>query len=1043
MQAIGRFRVDFSQCEAELRKVLGERDDLQLLCSKKEEAIKDLQADLAKVREERVELDQQVSLVLLKYGFDSTVEVNHPLSQLQQMIERIRLLREEVDQIRDECNQWKETIDRPVVEKETILTKLLSADVQLRNVKQKVSVQTKKIDELEIRLAEAKAEAESSKVLADKSIAVYRADAEAAQVEAREAAKIADARAHWVAELVKSAPWMPQAVPDLEDWVRKLASTSSYAERAWRDLAKGVTRDAVLRPLSGDEGNKPPIPEQVKEKKQRASSRSEDPKPKTRTVRRKIIALSIDSVHRLREEEEEDNSSALVVRPTGAVEVVRAAEPMAAVPIRVGSEVLSLDRSTPSDLLGAMAMGHSPSLLSFSEEALKEARELKTPDIGTGSGAADPFKDCFTGVDDSSDIGDASLLLEEAQRFITRAIGRFRVDFSQCEAELRKVLGERDDLQLLCSKKEEAIKDLQADLAKVREERVELDQQVSLVLLKYGFDSTVEVNHPLSQLQQMIERIRLLREEVDQIRAECNQWKETIDRLVVEKETILTKLLSADVQLRNVKQKVSVQTKKIDELEIRLAEAKAEAESSKVLADKSIAVYRADAEAAQVEAREAAKIADARAHWVAELVKSAPWMPQAVPDLEDWVRKLASTSSYAERAWRDLAKGVTRDAVLRPLSGDEGNKPPVPEQVKEKKQRASSRSEDLKPKTRMVRRKIIALSIDSVHRLREEEEEDNSSALVVRPTGAVEVVRAAEPMAAVPIRVGSEVLSLDRSTPSDLLGAMAMGHSPSLLSFSEEALKEARELKTPDIGTGSGAADPFKDCFTGVDDSSDIGDASLLLEEAQHFITRAIGRFRVDFSQCEAELRKVLGERDDLQLLCSKKEEAIKDLQADLAKQMIERIRLLREEVDQIRDECNQWKETIDRPVVEKETILTKLLSADVQLRNVKQKVSVQTKKIDELEIRLAEAKAEAESSKVLADKSIAVYRADAEAAQVEAREAAKIADARAHWVAELVKCKVFRRFLEYAAVVGSIDIVSVLVTLVGIPVSKRSRSSF
>uniref|UniRef100_A0A1S4BXN1 Centrosomal protein of 112 kDa-like n=1 Tax=Nicotiana tabacum TaxID=4097 RepID=A0A1S4BXN1_TOBAC len=180
-----------------------------------------------------------------------------------------------------------------------------------------------------------------------------------------------------------------------------------------------------------------------------------------------------------------------------------------------------------------------------------------------------------------------------------QAIGRFRVDLSQCEAELRKVLGERDDLRLLCSKKEEAIKDLQADLAKVREERVELDQQ----------------------LQQKIEKIGLLREEVDQIRAECNQWKETIDRLAVEKETILTKLLSADVQLRNVKQKVSVQAKKIDELEIQLAEAKAEVESSKVLANKSIAVYRANAEAAQVEAREAAKIADARAHWVAELVK--------------------------------------------------------------------------------------------------------------------------------------------------------------------------------------------------------------------------------------------------------------------------------------------------------------------------------------------------------------------------------------------------------------------------------------
>ncbi|XP_070050226.1 uncharacterized protein [Nicotiana tomentosiformis] len=262
-----------------------------------------------------------------------------------------------------------------------------------------------------------------------------------------------------------------------------------------------------------------------------------------------------------------------------------------------------------------MTAGHSPSLPTFFEEALKEARELKTPDMGGGSSVGDPFRDCFTGVDDASDIGDTSLLLEEAQRFITRAISRFRVILSQCEAELQKVSGERDAMRLLCSQKDEAIKDLQA-------EEAELDKQVSLVLLKYGYDSTVEVNPSLSQLQQKIEKIGLLREEVNQIKAECNQWKETIDRLAAEKETILTKLLSADVQLQSVKQKGSAQAKRIKELETRLAKAKAEVESSKVMADKSIAVYRANVKSAQMEAREAADTADARAHWVAELAKS-------------------------------------------------------------------------------------------------------------------------------------------------------------------------------------------------------------------------------------------------------------------------------------------------------------------------------------------------------------------------------------------------------------------------------------
>ncbi|XP_070057575.1 uncharacterized protein [Nicotiana tomentosiformis] len=357
-----------------------------------------------------------------------------------------------------------------------------------------------------------------------------------------------------------------------------------------------------------------------------------------------------------------------------------------------------------------MAMGHSPSLPSFSEEALKEARELKTPDIGVGSGAADPFKDCFTGVDDSSDIGDASLLLEEAQRFITRAIGRFRVDLSQCEAELRKVLGERDDLRLLCSKKEEAIKDLQADLAKVHEERVKLDQQVSLVLLKYGFDSTVEVNPPLSQLQQKIEKIRLLREEVDQIRAESNHWKETIDRLAAEKETILTKLLSADVQLRNVKQKVSVQAKKIDELEIRLAEAKAEVESSKVLADKSIALFP-EFQMFFLDSRSGSKVLS---------------------------HKCSTSNARGANPRRVVGKPVSMTVELRPSVGDEdlppsssasGQPGATAEEKKRKRAPSSPSSEKEKTRRRLVRKpkgtsSSKVLDSESLLRLRDEPEED-------------------------------------------------------------------------------------------------------------------------------------------------------------------------------------------------------------------------------------------------------------------------------------------------------------------------------
>nr|XP_016439341.1 PREDICTED: coiled-coil domain-containing protein 102A-like [Nicotiana tabacum] len=364
---------------------------------------------------------------------------------------------------------------------------------------------------------------------------------------------------------------MPQAVPDLEDWVWKLASTSAYAERAWRDLAKGIweakyhslTKDAILRPSSVEEETKSPIPKPGEDKKRKIASQSEDPKPKPRRVRRKVIALTMDSVQKLRDEEEdeEENALALTVRPRKAVEVTKPSEQTAAAKIKPrveeaskknsgedpelpevetisrssvttpdgsGSETQKIDQSVPSDLLGTMRAGHLPSLPTFCKEALREAQELKTPDI------------------------------EEAQRLLYRAFAKFRADLSQCETELQRVSEERNALKLLCGQKDKIIKDLQVDLAKAHEEEAELDKQVSILLIKYGLDPIVEANTSLSQLQQKVEMIELLRGEVDQVKADCDWWKENMDRLAAEKETTSAKLSSAEVQLWGVKEKSSV-----------------------------------------------------------------------------------------------------------------------------------------------------------------------------------------------------------------------------------------------------------------------------------------------------------------------------------------------------------------------------------------------------------------------------------------------------------------------------------------------------
>ncbi|XP_070056067.1 uncharacterized protein [Nicotiana tomentosiformis] len=83
----------------------------------------------------------------------------------------------------------------------------------------------------------------------------------------------------------------------------------------------------------------------------------------------------------------------------------------------------------------------------------------------------------------------------------------------------------------------------------------------------------------------------------------------------------------------------------------------------------------------------------------------------------------------------------------------------------------------------------------------------------------------------------------------------------------------------------------------------------------------------------------------------------------------------------------------------------------------MKEKSSAQEKKIEELEARLtsklAKAKSKAEKAKAKAKAIVAVYRADAEAAKVQAREAAETAQTRAYWAVELAKFQSRRETLE------------------------------
>ncbi|XP_070048706.1 uncharacterized protein [Nicotiana tomentosiformis] len=254
---------------------------------------------------------------------------------------------------------------------------------------------------------------------------------------------------------------------------------------------------------------------------------------------------------------------------------------------------------------------------------IREAQALGTLEVDGSYKGEDPFRDLFTGIEDVAGPSDASGLFHEVQQALNRAAAVHRetcswsrAELRQYEADLRRVTEERNALKLLFGQRREEIKDLRAELSKAHQDQTDLTEQVMIILKIHALDTGTVVNILVSQLQQKLELVGKLCEEVDVIKTESLEWKEGMDRLAAEKEASRAQLLSAEGQLQGLKEKSSVQARKIEELETRLA-----SELAKADADAFVAVYRADAEATQVKAKKAVETAKTRAYWVAELAK--------------------------------------------------------------------------------------------------------------------------------------------------------------------------------------------------------------------------------------------------------------------------------------------------------------------------------------------------------------------------------------------------------------------------------------
>ncbi|XP_070040606.1 uncharacterized protein [Nicotiana tomentosiformis] len=287
----------------------------------------------------------------------------------------------------------------------------------------------------------------------------------------------------------------------------------------------------------------------------------------------------------------------------------------AGVTIREPFQSLRAEVNAPSDSLEAAAIEDSPLFPTFSAGVIREAQALGALNLDRPHDEEDPFRDLFTGIEDVAGAGDESDLFHGLRQALDQN------ELHQYAADLKRAIDERNSLKLSLGQREEEIKDLRAELSKAYRDQNDLSEQVTMPLKTYGFNIGTVSNISVSQLQQKIEMIGRLREEVDVIRMESLRWKEGIDRFAAEKETARAQLSSSETQLQKVKEKNLVQAKKIEELEVRLASVLAKAKKAKTYADALVAVYRADAEAAQVQEREAAESVDGRAHWVAELAK--------------------------------------------------------------------------------------------------------------------------------------------------------------------------------------------------------------------------------------------------------------------------------------------------------------------------------------------------------------------------------------------------------------------------------------
>ncbi|XP_070057452.1 uncharacterized protein [Nicotiana tomentosiformis] len=136
---------------------------------------------------------------------------------------------------------------------------------------------------------------------------------------------------------------------------------------------------------------------------------------------------------------------------------------------------------------------------------------------------------------------------------------KYQDELSQLEGKVKKLAEKRDMYKLLSEQREREAKSLRAELETAQKEHADLVEHVKIFEVRYD-ELDMVTNGQNLQVQQKIDRIDQLRDEMDVIKVEAEEWKGKMDRLASEKESARAQLTSAESQLRAMREKAEAKS---------------------------------------------------------------------------------------------------------------------------------------------------------------------------------------------------------------------------------------------------------------------------------------------------------------------------------------------------------------------------------------------------------------------------------------------------------------------------------------------------